>query len=95
MVPRKFTRKQAKTTRPVPTSVCVIFEDLTSADLTALLAALEPATQAPPETACVCPQCGHQHSGYDSKASAVLDLLTLGADAVQEAKRLVEEEVLP
>ena len=44
---------------------------------------------------CICPLCGHGHSAYAPLGSALLDCLVLASDALQEAKRLVEEEVLP
>ena len=47
----------------------------------------------PPD--CVCPTCGHRHHGYDAQASTLLDCLDLASTALREAKRLVEEEVLP
>ena len=44
---------------------------------------------------CICPLCGHGHSAYAPLGSALLDQLVIASDALQEAKRLVEEEVLP
>lgn len=49
----------------------------------------------PPERPCICPQCGHRHGAYTQQASTVLDCLTLATEALSEAKRLVEDEVLP
>ena len=53
------------------------------------------ATPLPPDRPCICPQCGHRHGGYDPLASTVLDCLVLATDALSEAKRLIEAEVLP
>jgi hypothetical protein len=47
------------------------------------------------EPRCICPLCGHVHGGYDQPASTLLDCLAIATDALREAKRLVEEEVLP
>jgi hypothetical protein len=47
------------------------------------------------EPRCVCPNCGHVHGGYDQQASTLLDCLTIATDALREARRLVETEVLP
>ena len=58
---------------------------------------------------CICPHCGHRHSGYDHQASAVLDLalvtrealstatdaLSTASEALQTLTHVVEEEVLP
>jgi hypothetical protein len=44
---------------------------------------------------CICPHCGHSHGAYTQQASTLLDCLTLASDALSEAKRLIEEEVLP
>jgi hypothetical protein len=51
--------------------------------------------QAPSGTTFICPHCGHSHGRYDQQASTVLDCLTLATEALSEAKRLVEAEVLP
>ena len=48
-----------------------------------------------PEPCCICPHCGHVHGGYDQQASTLLDCLTVATEAIAEAKRLVETEVLP
>jgi hypothetical protein len=48
-----------------------------------------------PDRPCVCPHCGHRHSGYDAQASLVLDCLVITTEALTEAKRLLETEVLP
>jgi hypothetical protein len=50
---------------------------------------------APTGTTCVCPHCGHVHGGYDPQASTLLECLTVATEALTEAKRLVETEVLP
>jgi hypothetical protein len=44
---------------------------------------------------CICPHCGHCHGRYDLQASALLDCLVIATEALSEAKRLVEAEVLP
>jgi hypothetical protein len=44
---------------------------------------------------CVCPHCGHRHNAYDQQASTVLDCLDVATGALHEARRLIEEEVLP
>jgi hypothetical protein len=49
----------------------------------------------PPAQPCICPHCGHSHGGYDQQASLVLDCLTVATEALSEAKRLLETEVLP
>ena len=67
---------------------------------TAMVPDKPPPTQARPQDPwpprpCICPHCGHSHRGYDQQASILLDCLTLATDALHEAKRLIEEEVLP
>ena len=83
--------------RPVPCTFSLTITDLDPRDLTALLQALCPANDAEPgpDQPCVCPHCGHSHGRYDPQASAVLDCLVIATEALHEAKRLVEEEVLP
>jgi hypothetical protein len=49
----------------------------------------------PPDRPCICPHCGHRHGAYDQQASTVLDCLDVATGALNEAKRLIEEEVLP
>jgi hypothetical protein len=46
-------------------------------------------------TTCICPHYGHVHSGYAQQASTLLDCLQAAQEALREAKRLVETEVLP
>jgi hypothetical protein len=55
----------------------------------------KPLDPRPTTAPCICPHCGHQHAAYDARASDVLTCLTVATEALHEAKRLVESEVLP
>ena len=88
--------------RTVPCSFSLTITHLNPHHLTALLEALRPDNDAEPGSAparqnrpCICPHCGHLHGGYEQQASVLLDCLVIATVALSEARRLVEEEVLP